>query len=156
LRATPGLRRLVPLFLLLLALPACLGVSFSDDFDGTELFKGLTLTGQRVVGEELTLDVTLTHGYPVPVLVGCYYEDSDKLTEDEELLAFHDRAHRAGETVLAPAEIDSPGGVEEEQHLIFRFTVEEPGDYFLACLTPAATDNGYGISFEIEDASPSG
>ena len=102
------------------------------------------------MGSELTLTVSVTRVYPVPVRVACFYEDDARLTADQEKLAFAERAAKIGETVLAPAVDRDPTDKEVlVEKLTFRFSVPEPGDYFLACLTPAAADNGLGLSFEI-------
>ena len=141
------LRRPV-LLLLLLALPAC-GVSFRSNFSGTEVFKGISISGDRVVGSELTLTVTIAQPYPVPLQISCYYEDEDSLTEDQKNIAFQERAPLIGQTVL-PANVGSnPQDKVEKQTLTYKFTPRQPGTYFAACLTPGAADNGYGTSFTV-------
>ena len=146
-------RRLPPpvLLPLLLVLATGCGVSFSDGFDGTELFKDIDLAGERSVGSELTLTVSVAPVYAVPVRIACFYEDADELTDDEVRLAFEERATKIGEAVLPPAADRRPdeGDAVPTEELRFRFAVHEPGHYFLACLTPAAADNGYGLRFEI-------
>jgi hypothetical protein len=136
--------------LLLVLLPAC-GVSFGESFDGTEMFKAISLAGDRSPGAELTLTVTVIQSNPVPVQITCVYEDSNNLTDDDYRVAFHERASRIGSVVL-------PAGSEEAKReaISFTFSVPEPGDYFLACLTPAAAENGLGLSFTIKDGAASG
>ncbi len=141
------LPRLLFLVTLLSTLTAC-GVSFHETFDGTETFKGISLAGDRSVGSELTLTVTVAQIYPVPMEIACYYEDGDHLTDDDYRVAFQERAKRIGETVLPPASLPI-----ERQLLTFDFSVPEPGNYFLACLTPAAADNGLGLLFTIRGDS---
>jgi hypothetical protein len=142
------LRRSVFL-LLLLALPAC-GISFRSNFDGTEVFKSISLTGDRVVGSELTLNVEVAQPYPVPVKITCYYEDPEALTDDEKMVAFQERAPVIGEIVLPPREDSDPQDKVEKQKLSFKFKVDQPGSYFAACLTPGAAENGYGLEFTIK------
>jgi hypothetical protein len=137
--------------LLLLALPAC-GVSFRQNFEGTEVFKGISLSGDRVAGNELTVNLVVAQPYPVPVKISCYYEDYDKLTDDEKMVAFQERAPLIFETVLPPNPGSDPQDKVERQTLSFKFTPKEHGDYFLACLTPGAAENGYGMSFKVKPA----
>ena len=124
---------------------------FSESFDGTELFKGLSLKGEMVTGQPLELALTVNQAYPIPVHVACYYEDGSKLTDDQYKLAFEQRAQPIGDEVLPAATGRSPGDKVERRELTFRFSVPEPGDYFLACLTPAAPENGLGRMFTIRD-----
>ena len=133
---------------MLLLLPAC-GVSFRSEFKGTEVFKSISITGDRIVGSELTLTVEVAQPYPVPVKVSCYYEDEDSLTDDQKMVAFQERAPLIGEQVL-PANVGSdPQDKVEKQTLSFKFKPESPGTYFAACVTPGAADNGYGMSFTV-------
>ena len=141
------------MILLGLALTAC-GVSFSETFDGTELFKSLSLTGDRTAGSELTVTVMVTQTYRVPVEVACFYEDPNNLSDDDYHVAFQERAQRVGETVLPPATTTDRKSIER-QPVSFTFSVRKPGDYFLACLTPAAPDNGLGVNFTIEKTGSS-
>jgi hypothetical protein len=127
-------------------------VSFRSNFEGTEVFKSISLSGERVVGTELTLNVEVAQPYPVPLQITCYYEDPDALTDDEKSLAFQERAPVIGNTVL-PARVGSdPQDKVEKQKLSFKFKVDQPGTYFVACLTPGAAENGYGLSFTVRGA----
>ena len=142
-----------PLFLLLLlALPAC-GVSFRSNFSGTEVFKGIAISGDRVAGSELTLTVQVAQPYPVPLQIACYFEAEDTLTEDQKNVAFHERAPKIGETVLPPNVGSNPQDKVEKQTLTYKFTPKRAGTYFAACLTPGASDNGYGVSFTVRAAT---
>src|SRR4051812_35409006 len=144
-----SIRRSLFLLALLLAVPAC-GVSFRSEFKGTEVFKSISVSGQRVVGSELTLNVEVAQPYPVPVQVSCYFENQDDLTEDQKMVAFQERAAKVGETVL-PANVGSaPQDKVDKQKLSFTFKPATPGDYFAACITPGAPDNGYGMSFTVK------
>jgi hypothetical protein len=144
-----SIRRRLVLLLLLLALPAC-GVSFRNEFKGTEVFKSISISGERVAGGELTLSVEVAQPYPVPVTVTCYFENEDGLTDDQKMVAFQERAAKIGETVL-PANVDSnPQDKVEKQKLTFKFIPETAGDYFAACMTPGAPENGYGTAFTVK------
>jgi hypothetical protein len=132
---------------------AC-GLRFSDDFEGTELFKSLTLEGERVTGAELQLLLVLNPSYPVPLRIACFYEDGDQLTDDQLKLSFEERATQISDVILGPALGRRPDDEVEPLEMTVRFRVPEPGDYFVACLTPAAPDNGLGLSFAITDPEP--
>ena len=136
------------LLALLLALPAC-GVSFRSEFKGTETFKSISLSGDRVSGAQLTLSVEVAQPYPVPVQVSCYFENEDALTDDQKMVAFQERATKIGETVLPANAGSNPQDKVEKQKLSFNFTPDKAGDYFAACITPGAPDNGYGVSFTV-------
>ncbi len=152
------------------------GVRFSEESEGTEFFKTLWLTGEGIVTPaggaspcsnqgggvwtctgvtKLTVNMGITNGYPVPVRVACYYEDPDTVTDDQEKLTFHERAKLIGERVLAAREGRRPDEGKDdakelpEETLSFPFDAPPPGKYFLACLTPAAADNGLGLDFTI-------
>jgi hypothetical protein len=142
------LTRLLLAPLALFGLTAC-GITFSSGFDGTEMFKAIELTGDRHPGAELTVILGIELTYPVPVEIACFYEDEDNVTEDMQKLPFHERARPAGSTVLEPVRDTTPGADVERQELSFRFRAPEPGDYFIACLTPAAPENGIGVDFKV-------
>lgn len=142
------LPRLLLPFIALFGLTAC-GVEFSSTFTGTELFKGIAVTGDMHPGNDLTVTVNLNPTYPVPVTIACFYEDESNLTEDEEKIAFHDRARLAGRASLESPAGAAPGDDREREEMSFTFRVDQPGDYFIACLTPAAPDNGLGASFTV-------
>ena len=134
-------------------LTAC-GVVFSSTFEGTEMFKGIALEGPMTPGSEITLILTLNPSYPVPVEIACFWDDDDSLTKDQQKIAFHDRAAPAGRrTVEAAPAGTKPGDDVENIIEVFTFPAPStPGDYFVACLTPAAPDNGVGVSFDIVES----
>ena len=149
---------MLPLRPLVLALPIVLasllshacGVTLHEKFDGTEVFKTISLSGDRTPGSQLTVHLQVTDGYPLPIHIACYYEDPNHLTDDQEKLAFAERARLIGETVLDGQPGRKPGDKHlPRQTLSFDFTAPPPGDYFLACLTPAAADNGLGMNFKV-------
>ncbi|MND09878.1 hypothetical protein D3C83_335400 [compost metagenome] len=55
--------------------------------------------------------------------------------------------------MLDPVPGHKPDDDVEDEELTFRFTVDEPGDYFVACITPSAAENGLGVQFDIVDAA---
>ena len=134
--------------LALIGLTAC-GITFSNSFDGTEMFKAIELTGDQRPGSELTVRLEIEQSYPVPVEIACFYEDDNLVSEGMQKLPFHERARPAGATVLEAARDTTPGADARRQELGFRFPSPEPGKYFIACLTPVAPQNGLGVSFEI-------
>jgi len=134
------------------SLVAC-GVRLRESFEGTEVFQGIHLSGERSVNSPLTVTLSINQGYPVPLQVVCYYENDHKLTEDQKNLTFQERATPIGETVLPPSPGHRPSEKLQTQSLSFRFSVPEPGNYFLACLTPAAADNGLGVAFVIKEGA---
>jgi hypothetical protein len=144
---------------------AC-GVAIRDSFEGTEVFKGISLSGAASAGDagcvrgssawrcsgvsQLTVHLTVTNGYPVPVQVACYLEDSNLDTELQDKIAFHERAPMVAETTLQPKPGLKPGDKHlPKEPLDMTFTAPPPGDYFIACLTPAAPENGLGLNFSV-------
>jgi hypothetical protein len=136
----------------LLALPAC-GIEFVASEEGTELIDKVEVAGEFVSGGEVTVTLTLNQAYPVPVHVACYVENQSMLTEDEKDVAFHERASLIGEvyldTALGPSGAMDPDEEVDKQVFRYPFKVERPGSYFVACITPAAPDNGIGRSFNV-------
>jgi len=138
------------------------GVAFHDKFDGTEFFQKISVcdqagnctngaTRQFPAGTPLKVDLVVTQGYPVPVDVVCYYDEESHLTDDQKQVVFQERATPVARNTLPPA----PGGARPgdkhlpEQHVRFDVTIAQPGDYFLACLTPASAENGLGAGLKI-------
>lgn len=146
-----SLPRWLPLVVMLALLPAC-GITFGSPSSGTELFKHLELDGDLFAQRRLVLSVEVSTNYPVPVRVACYYEAPNRLSPDERKLAFHNRATVIGERVLEPVVADDASSDEIRRTLRFAFVVRRPGEYFAACLTPAAPENGIGINFEVKSA----
>ena len=121
--------------------------------EGTELIDKVELAGEFVVGGEVTVTMTINQAYPVPVHIACYVENQNLVTEDEEDVVFHERATLVGEefldTALSAGRPLNPDDEVEKKIFTYRFTPETPGSYFVACITPAAPDNGIGRSFTI-------
>jgi hypothetical protein len=134
-----------------LLLPAC-GIVFSAEFEGTEVFRDLELEGDFVAGSPISATVTLRQPYPVPLAVSCRFEDRD-ISHEQRRVAFAERALAVYETVLEP-DADHHLGDEDREPVDmehrFEFTVAEPGNYFIACFTFAAPENGIGERFTIE------
>jgi hypothetical protein len=139
------------LFAFVLLAPAC-GVSFGGGSEGTELFKDLEIEGDLYANRELILALEVNQAYPVPVKVACYYEAPDNLSEDEEKVAFQERAVLIGERVLTASGAESPDEDVPNEMLRFAFSIPEPGSYFAACLTPASPENGIGVDFDLRPA----
>jgi hypothetical protein len=145
----------LPLIAALTLLATGCGVQFFAPEPGTELFDDIELTGSRTPGGDMTLVLSLTPLYPVAVEIGCYYEEADKeLTDDEERIEFHLRAPKIGEMVLPAAPGRRPDEEPDDsdvQVLRFNFRAPEAGRYFVACLTPAAPENGISMTFRVRD-----
>ena len=143
---------LTALFFLLLLLPAC-GIDFVASEEGTELIDKVEVAGDFAAGSELTVTMTVNHAYPVPVHIACYVENQSDVTEDEKDVAFHERATLVGQEFLDTAQgTDSPLNPDDEvekKKYSYPFTPETAGSYFVACITPAAPDNGIGRSFTV-------
>ncbi|HEX5369806.1 MAG TPA: hypothetical protein VFY10_10375 [Dehalococcoidia bacterium] len=148
----PRLRRLLPLIVLPFVLAAC-NVAIFSNFDGTESLKELKLDGDFVAGHPLTISIEVNDAYPVPVRIACYYEDPDAVSDDQKRILFEERATEIGETVLPASPDTKPKDEVERQTLSFPFTLDQPGNYFAACITPASPENGIGESFTIEPAT---
>ncbi len=140
--------RVGPVVLLSLVLTAC-GVALREKYDGTEVFGGISLVGERRAGQELTVSIQVSQVYPVPVRIDCYYEDGDRLTADQQKMTFEERARYIGGTVLEPDPRARPEKHPPRKTLAFPFVVPGAGSYFVACLTPAATENGWGMDFKV-------
>jgi hypothetical protein len=146
------LRRLLPLALLTLLLSGC-GVAFFANFNGTESLKELKIDGAFEAGKPLSISIVVNDAYPVPVRIACYYEEPDNVTDDQRRILFEERATLIGETVLPASPDTKPKDKVGRQTLTYTFTVQEPGSYFAACITPASPENGIGESFTIEPAT---
>jgi hypothetical protein len=149
-----GLRNLMRhsprLFLLaLMPLLAACGVEFRYTFEGTELFKAMSISGERQVGEELTVSIEVSQVYPVPVRVACYVSNEKKRSYDEKNVAFEERARLIGETILPPATDRRPDEEAPREVLSYQFRVDEAGEYLVACLTPGAAENGWGMGLRV-------
>lgn len=142
---------------ILLASPAC-GVQFSATFEGTEVFREFALgsddevNGEFPSGSEVDVAVTLRQAYPVPLRISCGYENVD-ITDDERKVAFNERAITVFETTLPANPEYDPPDYEDVEDQVFNFSFSEPeaGDYFIACFTVAAPENGIGRGFTIID-----
>ena len=148
----------IALFLLLLTLPAC-GVVFSSAFDGTEIFREFALDsdsivdGEFIAGRPIEVTLRVSPVYPVPVAVSCRYEDVN-ITDDQRQVSFNERATSVFEVVLAENQDDRPGDTGAEVLTYeFEFDAPQPGDYFIACFTVAAPENGIGRGFTVIEGS---
>src|SRR3989304_3897617 len=111
---TPPFARFLIILITLAALPTC-GVELKETFEGTEVFKGIALSGERVAGGELTMTLTVSQGYAVPVRIACLYENRSTRPPGWQKLAFEERATLIGGTVL-PADVGAkPGGAGRAQ-----------------------------------------
>jgi hypothetical protein len=151
-RRPPLALRLAPLLILLLTVPGC-GIEFVASEEGTELIDSVTVSGEFVAGGEVMVTVTINQAYPVPVHVACYAQNESLVTEDEKDVSFHERATLVGQvyldTAIGPSGAMTPDTEVQKQTFSYPFRVERPGTYFIACITPAAPDNGVGRTFTV-------
>ena len=130
-------------------LPAC-GVDFSESDRGEDVFKGMTLSGDRFVNRELTVSLDVTVAYPVPVKIACYYENRAVLSAAQRNVPFAERALLIGERVMPPVAAEHPSTGAPSETVRFAFSVPSPGVYYLGCLTPAAPENRINLNFEVK------
>jgi hypothetical protein len=135
----------------LMLLTAC-GIDFSESDRGEDVFKTMSLAGDRFVNRELTVSLAVTVAYPVPVKIACYYENRALLSAEQRNVPFAERAQLIGERVLEAAAAEHPSEGAPLQTLRFAFSVPEPGVYYLGCLTPAAPENRINMTFEVKPA----
>ena len=135
----------------LVLLPAC-GIDFTESDRGKDVFKTMTLSGDRFVNRELVVSLDVTVAYPVPVKVACYYENRAVLSADQRRVPFAERAELIGERVFDPVDAEHPSTGAPHQTVRFAFSVPNPGVYYLGCLTPAAPENRINLTFEVKPA----
>jgi hypothetical protein len=145
------LRIAVTLLIALAILPAC-GIDFSESDRGEDVFKSMTLMGDRFVNRELTVSVDVTVAYPVPVKIACYYENRAALSATQRNVPFAERAMLIGERVMPAVAAEHPSIGAPRETLRFNFSVPNAGVYYLGCLTPAAPENRINLSFEVKPA----
>jgi hypothetical protein len=141
--------RLAVIFTALALLPAC-GIDFSESDRGEDVFKTMTLNGDRFVNRQLTVSLDVTVAYPVPVKIACYYENRAVLSAEQRKVPFAERAELIGERVLDPVAAEHPSTDAPHQTVRFAFSVPNPGTYYLGCLTPAAPENRINMNFEVK------
>jgi hypothetical protein len=156
----------LPIVVAALLSHAC-GVSIRDTYEG-EFFKGMTVSGGPVDGSppcrregslwlcptvsQLSLHLTITNAYPIPVKVACFMEDPDTVSKDMEDVPFHERAAQVAATVLEPEPGLKPADKDlPKTKLDLDFDAPQPGKYFLACITPASPENGLSLDLRIEE-----
>jgi hypothetical protein len=136
----------------LLLLSTGCGIDFSERDRGEDVFKAMTLNGDRFVNRELTVSLDVTVAYPVPVKIACFYENRAVLSAEQRNVPFAERALLIGERVLEPMLAEHPSDGAERQTIRFAFSVPNPGVYYLGCLTPAAPENRINMEFEVRPA----
>lgn len=128
---------------------AACGVEFRYTYEGTELFKGMAITGERRVGQEMAVHIEVSHVYPIPVRVACYISSEKTLSRDQKQVAFEERARLLGEKTLPAFVGRTPAEDGPTEVLSYAFIVEEPGEYLVACLTPGAAENGWSLGLRV-------
>jgi hypothetical protein len=136
----------------LLLVPAC-GIDFQEQDRGEDVFKAMSLSGDRFVNRELTVALDISVAYPVPVKIACYYENRAILSAEQRNVPFAERALLIGERVLEPvAGAEHPSTGAPRETVRFAFSVPNPGVYYLGCVTPAAPENRINMTFEVKPA----
>jgi hypothetical protein len=151
LRQPASLPRTLVLLTALLLLPAC-GIDFSESDRGDDMFKRMSLAGDRFVNRELVVSLDVTVAYPVPVKIACYYENRALLSPEQRNVPFAERALLIGERVMPPVAANHPSKDAPRETVRFAFAVPNPGVYYLGCLTPAAPENRINMNFEVKPA----
>lgn len=123
-----------------LALAAC-GVKFTAAEQGTEFFTSIDITGEMRAGAPLTVLVAYEQFYPVDITLHC------ELRRKKEIL------RRLGDTVVMPLENGGPDKTPFPGVVAFDFTIDEPGNYIVECLTEKDEDNFIGDEIEIAPAT---
>ncbi len=108
------------------------------------------IDGEFPAGSPIEVSLAMTQTYPVPIAISCRYENVD-ITDDERKVAFNERTTSVFETTLPANPGYDPGDYEDvqSQKFNFDFSVDEPGDYFIACFVVSAPENGIGRGFTI-------
>ncbi len=133
----------IPAVVLAFVAPAVLvgcGVAFSPDDEGNEFFQSLDVTGDKRVGQLLTAAVTYEQFYPLFIHMTC------ELRQEQQLVK------SISEATVPPLRGGTPGTTPFPGNFAFDFTVEEPGNYRVECLTPRDEDNYIIDEFTIASA----
>jgi len=112
------------------------GITLSSG-TSSELFSKLSIQGEPVVGQEMTLEVTHEQRYPVAVDISCFLVQpgrSRRLLGRDTLPANPDTS--AEPTPVAGAST-------------FRFRVQRPGRYMALCNTPLDPENFISKEFRV-------
>jgi hypothetical protein len=126
---------LVALAAAALLLAGC-GISLGGSAS-SEFFSKLSIEGEPVVGQEMTLEVTHEQRYPVAVEISCFLVQPG---HSQRLL---------GRDTL-PADPDtSPEPTPVADASSFRFLVQRPGRYLALCNTPLDPDNSISKEFRV-------
>ena len=129
--------RLAALAVAALLLAGC-GISLGGGASSSELFSKLRISGEPVVGGEITLEVTHEQRYPVAVDISCFLVQpghSRRLLGRDTLPANPDTS--AEPTPVAGAST-------------FRFRVQRPGTYVALCNTPLDPENLTSKEFRVK------
>lgn len=125
----PRRTRLVVALVALAAMSAACGVRYQDPEPGTEFFESLEIDGDTTPGGGLTMTVAITQTYSVEVQSVC------ELRQEKATL------REIGRDLIPPHPEGSPEATPVSSAHSHNFSVDEPGKYFVECLTPLDEDN---------------
>jgi len=129
--------RLAALAVAALLLAGC-GISLGGGASSSELFSKVRISGEPVVGGEMTLEVTEEQRYPVAVDISCFLVQpghSRRLLGRDTLPANPD-------TSVEPTPVAGAS--------TFRFRVQRQGRYVALCNTPLDPDNFISKQFRVK------
>ena len=137
----------VPTILLFLVLgPAALlstgcGIRFGSSDELTDPLARLRITGTRMAGEELLVELAYSQTYPVPVEVECRLKQGSAVVQV------------IGKAAIPANPEGSPEATPVAGNFSFPFHVEQAGEYKVVCLTVADEANKLDEVISIRPAS---
>jgi len=106
-----------------------LACGIGEDPKHQEPLSSMRVTGDRVVGREMTVELTYRQTYPVDVDVEC------DLLQNGEII------QKIGTGTIAGVPGARPDGTPTAGTITFPLTVDRAGDYRVQCLTPSDEEN---------------
>ena len=104
----------------------------------SELFSKLRISGEPVVGGEMTLEVTEEQRYPVAVDISCFLAQPGR----SRRLLGRDTLPANPDTSAEPTPVAGTS--------TFRFRVQRPGRYLALCNTPLDPENSISKEFRVK------
>ena len=118
-----------------LLLAGC-GITLSGG-TSSELFSKLSIQGEPVVGQEMTLEVTHEQRYPLAVDISCFLVQPGR----SRRLLGRDTLPANPDTSVEPTPVAGAS--------TFRFRVQRPGRYMALCNTPLDPENFISKEFRV-------
>jgi hypothetical protein len=114
-----------------------LGCGIGSDAAHQEPLSAMRVTGARVAGEELRVELDYRQTYPVDVDVECDLKQNGEVVQ------------KIGSGVVPASPGARPDDTPVPGKLVFPFTIAKAGEYRLECLTPADVENKLKSSLSI-------